>query len=249
MVDYSSYEDSIKNMLNSGDITNFKGSSNYTAILEHTSLDLGVKYLDCIRSYYDLSDDEVIEYCNTNDKIGSPKLESIHGLLVSPSSLRYIFHSLKILEYCRSLGMNDLKFVEVGAGYGGLILALNHFASRYDIKIQEYHCVDLAWPLKLQQKYISYHTLEFNVIPHINYSFGSDIDGSNYFLISNYCFSEIDKSCQDKYITNLFPKISHGFLTWNHIPVYDIGKNVKVELEYPLTCPETHEHKNYYVYF
>jgi hypothetical protein len=58
MVDYSSYEDSIKNMLNSGDITNFKGSSHYTAILEHTSLDLGIKYLECIRKYYDVSNDE-----------------------------------------------------------------------------------------------------------------------------------------------------------------------------------------------
>lgn len=249
MVDYSSYEDSINNILKSGDITKFKGSSHYTAILEHTSLELGIKYLECIRKHFDLSDDEVLAYCRKNDSIGSPRLESVNGLLVSPSSLRYIFHSLKILEYCRSLGLNELKFVEVGAGYGGLILALNHFASRYDIKILEYHCIDLQWPLKLQQKYISYHTLEFHVIPHINYKFGSDIHESNYFLISNYCFSEIDKLYQEKYISHLFPKTDHGFLTWNHIPIYDIGKKITVELEYPLTCPETHEHKNYYVYF
>jgi hypothetical protein len=249
MVDYSGYEQDLQKTLNSGDITNFKSSSHYNVVLEHTSYEIGMKYLDFIREHYNLSDNEILTFCNINDRVGNPRLESINGLLVSPSSLRYIFHALKILDHCRSLGLNAVRFVEIGAGYGGLILALNHFASKYNIKIIEYHCVDLEWPLKLQQKYISYHSLDFNVIPHINYNFGSDIDGDNHFLISNYCFSEINRGYQNEYIQNLFPKINHGFLVWNHIPIYDIGKNIKIELEYPLTCPETHEHKNYYVYF
>lgn len=249
MVDYSDYENYIMKQVNSGDICNFKSSDTYIFVLEHTSYDIGMKYLDIIRNSYNLSDNEILTFCNINDRVGNPRLDSINGLLVSPSSLRYIFHSLKILDHCRSLGLNDITFVEIGAGYGGLILALNHFASKYNIKIKEYHCVDLVWPLKLQQKYISHHSLDFNVIPHVNYNFGSDIDGDNHFLISNYCFSEINRDYQNEYIKYLFPKINHGFIVWNHIQIYDIGKNIRVELEYPLTCPEMHEHKNYYVYF
>jgi hypothetical protein len=67
-------------------------------------------------------------------------------------------------------------------------------------------------------------------------SFGEDIAKDNLFLISNYSFSEILPVFQQKYIKNLFPKVSHGFITWNHVPVFDFGYKCTIEPETPLTA-------------
>ena len=66
------------------------------------------------------------------------------------------------------------------------------------------------------------------------------------FLISNYAFSEIPMSIQNmysKYVLN--PFVSHGFLTWNFIDIYNFIENkyFKIEEEYPLTG-----YKNKYIY-
>ena len=64
------------------------------------------------------------------------------------------------------------------------------------------------------------------------------------FLISNYCFSEIPGNLQKEYIAKLFPKVSHGFMAWNHIPVYNFGFDIKEEVEFPKTGSY-----NKYIYF
>jgi hypothetical protein len=61
------------------------------------------------------------------------------------------------------------------------------------------------------------------------------LDKPNLFLVSCYSFSEIPREYQTKYIENLFPKIKHGFITWNNIPVYNFGFVVDVEEEVPKT--------------
>jgi hypothetical protein len=75
-------------------------------------------------------------------------------------------------------------------------------------------------------------------------TFGSDIKDTNLFLVSTYCFSEIPLELQDSYIKTLFPKVSHGFIAWNMIPLYDFGFTLKVEDEIPSTFPN-----NKYLYF
>jgi hypothetical protein len=49
---------------------------------------------------------------------------------------------------------------------------------------------------------------------------------------------------QKQYIATLFPKVSHGFMAWNNIPLYNFGFETKSETEVPLTGPV-----NKYVYF
>jgi hypothetical protein len=75
--------------------------------------------------------------------------------------------------------------------------------------------------------------------------YGENIKCIDLFLISNYCFSEISKDKQDSYIQKLFPKVSHGFICWNMIPVYDFGFYTHVEPEIPNTAGPM----NKYVYF
>ena len=74
---------------------------------------------------------------------------------------------------------------------------------------------------------------------------GKNIDRNNMFLISNYCFSEISPEYQKEYITHLFPKVTHGFMAWNHIKPYDFGFNTRIEEE----RPKTGGIYNKYIYF
>jgi len=62
-------------------------------------------------------------------------------------------------------------------------------------------------------------------------------------------FSEISKENQESYIQKLFPKIVHGFIAWNMIPVYDFGFTTRVEHEFPNTGSGPKDTLNKYVYF
>jgi hypothetical protein len=225
----------------------------YNAILEHVNVQQGIQYLDIIQSRTSISEKDIIAFCTLNDKVGSPQkhtfiLKSGETCVASPTSLRYIFHAFLILNYFTSCTKEEsINIVEVGGGYGGLCLALSFFSTYFSIKIQSYSIIDLIDITQLQQKYLSKFTLEYPVSFHDSALFGSDIQSSdNTYLISNYCFSEIEKSLQEKYIQSLFPNVKHGFMAWNFIPVYDFGKTIlKQEDEYP----NTGGHLNKYIYF
>ena len=69
----------------------------------------------------------------------------------------------------------------------------------------------------------------------------------NSFLISTYAFSEIPLELQKEYtnkVLNIY--VSHGFIAWNNIDIYNFieNKNITSEREFPLTG-----NKNYYVKF
>jgi len=143
----------------------------------------------------------------------------------------------------RTVG-TELDIVEVGGGYGGLCLALHHFAEKYGVKIKSYTILDLAPPSRLQKLYLEKIQPSLKVDLVDASTFGEGISKTNLFLISNYCFSEIPDNLQKEYIAKLFPKVSHGFMAWNHIPLYNFGFDVKEEMEYPKTGAY-----NKYLYF
>jgi hypothetical protein len=223
----------------------FKQNPEYTIVLEHLHFDQGKQYLDHAKDLLHLSDEEIQAFCRENDKYGSPTLFDYFPTgSCSANSLRYIFQSHIILHYIKSLNLHTVSIVEIGCGYGGLLLALSFYASKYGIQIQKYQCIDIDGILSLQKKYLSKHTVHFPVTFHDAMSFGQDIQENNLFLISNYCFSEIPYAFQFSYLQHLFPKCSHGFIAWNMIDLYDIGKPISVSDEFPNTGP-----KNKFVYF
>lgn len=233
---YNTYTKYVDTIVASGDISNFKNNSNYTYMLEHASESHGKQYLELIKSMFQLSDIDIILYTHMNDSVGNPVKYKYLGTEISPSSLRYIFQAMLILKHFESTGVKTFRIVEVGGGYGGLCLAINYCLRFYpSVSISEYNIVDLEAPTKLQTKYLSQFDLSFPFKTHNAVQFGADIEPGNLFLISNYCFSEIDARLQEQYVTNLFPKIAHGFITWNTIPVYEFGKTITVEDEYPKT--------------
>ena len=242
---YASYYDYVNKITRESDLSSFKSNEIYRGMLEHVSFEQGVEYLKHIRNTTLITDEAIIHFCKENDRIGSSIKYDYGFINTSPSNLRYIFHSHLILNHISSLKLENLNIVEVGGGYGGLCLAISQLGKYYDVKFNNYSIIDLPVIGKLQSKYLELHTLNFTVNTYSAFNYGEEItSNSNTFLVSNYCFSEIASEHQSKYIKILFPKIQHGFIAWNHIPLYNFGFKYDVEDEYPLTGQF-----NKYVYF
>jgi hypothetical protein len=211
-------------------------------MLEHVNKEQGETYYNLLMSLYSI--DTIESFCKLNDSIGNPHKCNIRSLKipVSPTSLRYLYHAHLILRHFSN--QPEIHIVEVGGGYGGLCLAIN-FLSKLNYKIiSSYHIIDLDSAGKLQKKYLENFDLSFNVDVSSSSDYGKNLTRTDYCLISNYCFSEIDRSHQENYIKYLLPKTKTGFLVWNNIPLYDFGKVTNFETENPLTGPG-----NLYVYF
>jgi hypothetical protein len=233
---YEKYEKYVKYMLVTGDIQSFKSNTEYTYMLEHVQHNSGKEYLNLIRAHSPISLDVVIDFCSKNDSIGAPiRYEFAFGD-ASPTSLRYLYHAHLILTHFKEVANGKpINIVEVGGGYGGLCLAISNVAHLYGLDIRSYSIVDLPTISKFQRLYLSHFVLNFSVEFYTSEQFGADIPGDNLFLISNYCFSELSAGLREKYVAALFPKVAHGFLAWNEIPVYDFGKVCEVEDEVPAT--------------
>ena len=235
---YNRYHNYVKNTLN--DISNFKNNQDYVYMLEHVSFEQGIEYIEHIISKFNLSYDEITSFCVKNDSIGNPIKYNYSFVTCSPTSLRYILHALLILEYIKSLNLNNLDIIEVGGGYGGLCLAMYHYAYKFDLNFN-YTIVDLKYAGELQKKYLNLHSLSVDCVE----PYGEFLKGNEYFLISNYGFSEFDTEIQKKYISLLFPKVKYGFITWNYnTEPYDFGFYCKIIEEFPQTGGT-----NKYVYF
>ncbi len=194
---YSKYQQYVKTIIQTKNLSNFKSHPNYTYILEHVDRKKGIHYLNFIRSQ--LSMEKIKEYCTLNDRIGSPKKEQFGDLFCSPSSLRYLAHSLMILKQLKG---NEI--IEIGCGYGGLCLCLKFLRPELI-----YHCIDLPEPLQLQKLYLeSLNNVFFHSTDDIN------LDG---FIVSSYCYSEISPEFREKYKPLLLRSIG-GWFAWNNIP-------------------------------
>jgi hypothetical protein len=244
---YDRYSNYVSSICDVNNLSDFKSNPNYKYMLEHVSKEQGEEYLRCIFSLTKITMGEVENFCTFNDAIGHPdkvKYDNLN-ISISPTSLRYIYHAHLILTHMKDVGHINSDIIELGGGYGGLCLSLYHFAPKYGVHINSYKICDLPNIIRLQKTYLNKVDSILNVELVDASSFGANIDCANMFLVSNYCFSEISKENQDSYRKILFPKISHGFIAWNYIPVYDFGFDTLVEPEIPNTGGEL----NKYVYF
>lgn len=252
---YSEYISYIKN-INAENIneTRFKQNSNYVPILEHTSFLQGMKYSHLIENEFtDISFENIKAFIDINDKIGNPEKQSYivknQNIQCSPSSLRYIYHALTILNHYKN--KNNTSIVEVGCGYGGLFLAIDFFSKILDITILNYYMVDLKEVGSLISIYLHCHKdiITTNYSIHDADLFGNTILESNLFFISNYCFSEIAESYQKNYTLNLMNKVTSGFVIWQagFYSLDNIRKYIKQDVSIIEEKPQTGN--NYFVYF
>jgi hypothetical protein len=257
---YTKYVTYVNELLES-DKFNFKNNVEYNNVLENVTYPLGKSFLDTIvkvlsEDFTEITLDDVNNYLLKNDKRGSPKKEIYRHnnkvIICSPTSLRYALHALLVIKYLKTKPNKNI--VEVGCGYGGLFLAINHFSKLLNIEIDNYYMIDLPEICNLIKKYLGLHDIHLNYCIHPSTNYGSDINMNNMFLISNYCFTVIEETHRKKYVEHLFPKIVNGFMVWQtcfNLPIYSTysilnKEHVNSYEEYPQTSPGP---KNYYVYF
>jgi len=209
----------------------FKNKSHIKSIINNVSYEIGIKYFQELLlrfpDFYDNNKTFLIDLCELNDSIGNPpKIVFKDFTSCEPTDIRYIFHSALILEQMKTKNINNVNILEIGGGYGGLSFFLRKIAHLFDININSYTIYDLKEMSVLQQKYLEKMEFQTHTYQMDNYHF----DYKDYFLISNYAFSEISLTYQKFYREIIFPLVSSGFILWNHMPLYNfIDKPLLIE--------------------
>jgi hypothetical protein len=186
------------------------------------------------------------EISDLNDVDGSFFLEfnvDNQKVKISPTSIRYLSHSIDILNLLKKNNIPTVSMIEIGAGYGGLALILNYLSrkQKYNVNINKYYIYDLPSAQNLQKFYLTRHTfLDGFVEWKDSSSFGSDLkeDTDELFLISNYALSEMDIEFRKKYLGNLLPIIDGAFMLWNSSDMDGLPLT-RIEKE---ETPQTGEH-------
>ena len=119
--------------------TNFKSNTVFNGVMESLSKTHGNNYLQKIEEEFpEITFDDMKEFVSLNEKVGSAMktiftTKKTKLFYCSPTTMRYIYHSLIILKYLKETGLS--KIVEIGSGYGGLYLAMNVVAKKMDITL------------------------------------------------------------------------------------------------------------------
>jgi hypothetical protein len=211
----------------------FKSNASYTEVLEHVNDEKGNLYLQqIITDFTDLyynNKSLFIDICIANDLYGKTVKKKFDNFTVcSPSNLRYIYQSCKILNYMNELGLNNIDIIEIGGGYGGLCFFMHRISNMFNINIKSYTIFDLLGPSLLTKKYL----LNLGIQNTNHYQLNNfQTLNSNSFLISSYAFSELPENIRGEYQEKIInPYVMHGFMAWNAIPVYKFKLNIDIKI-------------------
>lgn len=231
--DYMEYKQaSLDAASNDEAFNNFKTNRYYTTILEHASYEQGLGYIDYINNTkFDFSK---LPLLKTNDLQGNAQLKDYQEPYgqITPSTLRYIKVLVELEEMFGSLEGMDI--VEIGTGYGGQCKIINDY-----FKLKSYTLVDLPEILTLNKRYLS----KFNY-KNIVYRTQEELTGNKKYdlLISNYAFSECERSVQNDYIEKILKNSSRGYITYNNISeIFNVDSINGVEFAKVFPCLEKAE--------
>lgn len=226
----------------------FKKDSNFTTILEHTQENFSHDFMSQIINIYPEEAKKINwNLVKENDSIGSahiinyPELSQLIELEdynFSPSTVAYAFKALDILYHMKKSNLNDIKILEIGAGYGGQCKMIFDMANIFSINILEYTLVDLYWPNQLQKKYLNYlgYKNKLNFV-----SFEELVDNKNNlpefnYLISIYALGEFPQDIQQFYIDKM-KNLEYYYIVWNTISIHNRFLLSDIEEERPRTGP------------
>lgn len=212
----------------------FRRNPDYRAILEHVTEQQGREYLELIKQKRPVLTDFL-----QNDEIGDPILYNYDGIMISPTTLRYI----KVLnDLCdHFISLRGMKICEIGVGYGGQCRIIHS-----TFNVDSYTLVDIAPALMLAKRYLD----SFPINGVLSFKTMSELDFSEYDLvISNYAFSELPGQIQDIYFNKVIRTSYHGYMIFNDINPEDFESykvsdmvslipELKVLPEEPLTHPK-----------
>lgn len=255
VVNFNNYINVIKSQLNIEKTDwNFKSNNKYQEILEHVSYNDGINYYNLILKefgeIFNNNKEYILNIIKDNDKLGNPFKKDFDFIVCSPTNLRYLYHALVILNYIKSKKVNNINLIEIGGGYGGLILFIYKLKDIFNINIITFTIFDLDDVMILQKEYLKYHNIDINTFNISNFDGNKfqEINTHTNFLISNYAFSECDETIRNLYTNKLLnPFINYGFLIWDFIPIYKfIEKELLIEIEKPDT---NGNNENRFIYF
>jgi putative sugar O-methyltransferase len=222
--------------------SNFKNNPTYKTILEHVSPQQGSDYLKLIQqnSLYDkINWKDIIK----NDNLGSPITFNYtindKQYDISPTTLRYVYYGLQILQFLKEIKNTTPNIIEIGGGYGGQCYILTVLSKLFEINISKYVILDLKEVTLLQNKYLQ----ELNTpVDYKCYTLEQIeiIKNANNFVVSNYAFSELDNLTQNQYLDKVINNSTSGYLVWNTQEGYEKffpNRKIIVETEIPLTGP------------
>jgi hypothetical protein len=208
---------------------NWKRNNNIHHMLEHLPGEHAIVYIKLCKEE-GLTDTQIQAYADMCDSVGNPdrNFYSEVNLTFSPTSMRYLYHATQILK-----ANKELPIVELGAGYGGLALAINYVSTLWNKLVPVYIIIDLPGPKVLQNYYLN----KFNIKFPVHWSDGKNLPAC--FFVSNYALAEIGENDRAKYISYVFDSVVSGFMVWNSGASFEfLSKkfdSVSVEDEYPQT--------------
>lgn len=195
-----------------GEIPSWKRSPELQTIFEHVVGQHASMYISKLVNR-NITRDTIQTYSTLCDSIGDPDVGIINLVKTSSTCIRYLYHAFEIVDM---LGKEPLPIVEIGAGYGGLAVAIDFVCKMRGIKVPKYIILDLPNMQKLQEFYLNKFELGFPV------EFPTSIS-EPCFLVSNYALSEIGESIRQMYIeTVVKPYAKYGFLVWNAESGFDV---------------------------
>lgn len=182
------------------DWSNFKQDKDYGKILEGNEPAVGdialsnIKRLNCLN----ILTDNLAKF-KENETVGNPKLYNFDGMLIAPSTLRYINSVLEI----KTLVANPKKIIEIGGGYGGLCKTMSTVFNWDSYKI-----VDLPAPVKLCNRYLKHFNLNAEAV--------EEIDEPCDLVIADSSMAECDLETQMKYV-KLIKKAKFAYIVYNSL--------------------------------
>lgn len=183
----------------------FKRCHEYRLVLEHVTRLQGTQYLDCIKENNQVLNNMMAV---SSKEIGDPLKFPYDGIgYCSPTQIRYA----KIIQDLQYLfDLSEIKSItEIGVGNGGQAAQICNL-----IHPEMYNLIDLEPVLDITNLVISNYSFDTDfhyLSPDFSEAVSADL------LISNYAFSELNRSIQDSYLDKVVRNSRRGFMLYNNI--------------------------------
>ena len=205
-----SYLDVVKDVVDSGDLKDFKSRKEYKTILEHASIQEASCYYDLIMNRVrdgETIDNELIDKFKENDKLGDGEtIKCEYFGEIGRSTLKYIALAYQMKDLVGE--KKNLKVLEIGGGYGGQIKILCDL-----LDVSSVYMIDIPIVLSLQKKYLEYHGIHANIIEpdKVESVYEQEFD----LVVSNHAICELHRDLQDTYLP-LVKNSKNGYILYHH---------------------------------
>jgi putative sugar O-methyltransferase len=204
------YIETVKDVVDSDNLSDFKSRKEYKTILEHASQQEASFYYTLIMDRIkngEVINNELINKFKENDKLGNGETINCEYFgEIGRSTLKYIALAYQIRDLVGE--KKNLKLLEIGGGYGGQVKILCDL-----LDVSEVFMIDIPVVLSLQKKYLQHHGIEVNTVDpdKVESLYDKEFD----LVVSNHAICELHRDLQDTYIP-LVKNSKNGYILYHH---------------------------------